>query len=387
MVWVIEMEAYFDNAATTAVFPEVRELMVKILEEDYGNPSSLHMKGVQAEKYIKEATKRVAREIKCQEKEIVFTSGGTEANNLALTGTALAHRRAGKHIITTNIEHASVTATLDFLKSEGFEITQIGVDETGRINLDEFKNSLREDTILVSTMFVNNEIGTIEPIEEISRIIKAYNPNIIYHVDAVQAFGKLRFSPKSLGVDLMSFSGHKIHGPKGSGALYIKDKTLIRPIIYGGGQQRAVRSGTENVPAIAGMGLATELMYRDHDSRIQFIRNIRDSFIEKVTELDNVFSNSGDAPHIASISFVGVRSEVMLHALEDREIYVSSGSACSSNKPHVSNVLKAIGLPQDKLEATLRFSFCEYNTMEQVDYAVGVIAELLPMLRRYTRKK
>lgn len=380
------MEAYFDNAATTAVFPEVKDLMVRLLEADYGNPSSLHMKGVEAENYIKTARQQIAAEIKCQDKEIVFTSGGTESNNLAIIGAALAHRRSGRHIITSNIEHASVSATMDFLQKEGFEVTQIGVDANGFLNLGMLKDALREDTILVSTMYVNNEIGTIEPIEQISKIIKAYNPSILYHVDAIQAFGKLRFSPKKLGVDLMSFSGHKIHGPKGSGALYIRDKVLLRPIIYGGGQQKEMRSGTENVPAIAGMGLATKLMYENHDAKMDKMRILKQAFIDKVTAFDGVYSNSGEAPHIASISFTGVRSEVMLHALEEREIYVSAGSACSSNKPHISNVLQAIGLPKERLESTLRFSFCENNTMEQVDYAIEVIGQLLPMLRRYVRK-
>lgn len=380
------MEAYFDNAATTAVFPEVKDLMVRLLEADYGNPSSLHMKGVEAENYIKTARQQIAAEIKCQDKEIVFTSGGTESNNLAIIGAALAHRRSGRHIITSNIEHASVSATVDFLQKEGFEVTQIGVDANGFFDLGMLKDALREDTILVSTMYVNNEIGTIEPIEQISKIIKAYNPSILYHVDAIQAFGKLRFSPKKLGVDLMSFSGHKIHGPKGSGALYIRDKVLLRPIIYGGGQQKEMRSGTENVPAIAGMGLATKLMYENHDAKMDKMRILKQAFIDKVTAFDGVYSNSGEAPHIASISFTGVRSEVMLHALEEREIYVSAGSACSSNKPHISNVLQAIGLPKERLESTLRFSFCENNTMEQVDYAIEVIGQLLPMLRRYVRK-
>ena len=380
------MEVYFDNAATTAVYPEVKNLMIKLLEEDYGNPSSLHMKGVEAERYIKQATAQIAKELKCQEKELTFTSGGTESNNLAIIGAAMAKRRAGKHIITTNIEHASVSATMEFLSKEGYEISTVGVNQDGTVNLEELKDTLREDTILVSVMYVNNEIGTIQPIEEISKIIKAYNPSILFHVDAVQAFGKIVFSPKRLGVDLLSISGHKIHGPKGSGVLYIKDKTLIRPIIYGGGQQKAMRSGTENVPAIAGMGLAAELMYKDHDNKMAHIKKLKDTFVEKVTALENVYDNSGEAPHIASISFVGIRSEVMLHALEDKGIYVSAGSACSSNKPHVSNVLKAINLDSTKLESTLRFSFCETNTMEEVDYTVKVIEEILPVYRRYIRK-
>lgn len=380
------MECYFDNAATTAVFPEVKDLMIKLFEEDYGNPSSLHQKGIDAENYIKQAKTQIAQAIKCMDKEIVFTSGGTESNNLAIIGAAMAHKRAGKHIITTNIEHASVSAVTDFLSNEGFEITYLGVGEDGVINTEELKNALREDTILVSTMYVNNEIGRIEPIEAISKIIKAYNPKIVYHVDAVQAFGKLVFSPKKLGVDLMSFSGHKIHGPKGSGALYIKDKLLMKPIIYGGGQQKAMRSGTENVPAIAGMGLATSIMYNNHDDKMNHINEIKQYFIDKVTKFDDVYNNSGDAPHIASISFVGVRSEVMLHALEEKGIYVSAGSACSSNNPHISNVLKAINLSPERLESTLRFSFCEDNTIEQIDYAIEAIASLLPMLRRYVRK-
>lgn len=381
------MEAYFDNAATTAVFPEVKDLMIKLMEEDYGNPSSLHMKGVQAEKYLKEAKTRIARQLKCQEKELVFTSGGTESNNLAIIGAAMAKRRMGKHIITSAVEHASVLDTLNFLEKEGFEVTKLGVDEHGRVLLDELKESLREDTILVSVMYVNNEIGTVEPVNEIAEIVKGHNPNILIHVDAVQAFGKLNFAPKNLKVDLLSISGHKIHGPKGSGILYIKDKTLIRPIIYGGGQQKAMRSGTENVPAYAGLGLATEIIYKDHDKKIQYIQSLKDSFIEKVTAFEDVYNNSQDAPHIASVSFVGVRSEVMLHALEERGIYVSAGSACSSNKPHISGVLSSIGMPSERLESTLRFSFSVNNTMEQVEYAVGVIGELLPMLRRYVRKK
>lgn len=380
------MEAYFDNAATTAVFPEVKDIMLKLMDEDYGNPSSLHMKGVEAERYIKTATAQIAKELKCQEKEVVFTSGGTEANNLAIIGGAIAHRRAGKHIITSEIEHASVSATMDFLAKEGYEISVVGVDSQGKLKLDELKATLRPDTILVSVMYVNNEIGAIQPVEEIGKLIKDYNPSILYHIDAVQAFGKLRFTPKKLGADLLSISGHKIHGPKGSGVLYIKEKTLIRPIIYGGGQQKAIRSGTENVPAIAGMGLAAELMYKNHESKMEHIRGLKEAFIEKVTKLENVFDNSGEAPHIASVSFVGIRSEVMLHALEERGVYVSSGSACSSNKPHVSNVLKAIGLDNTKLESTLRFSFSEFNTMEQVEYAVQVIEEILPVFRRYIRK-
>ena len=265
------MECYFDNAATTAVFPEVKELMMTLLDVDYGNPSSQHKKGLTAKDYERTATEQVAKTLKCMPKEIVFTSGGTEANNLALIGAALAHRRAGKHIITTPIEHASVLSTVEFLQKEGFEISFMEVGSDGKVDLDSLSKLLRDDTILVSCMYVNNEIGSIQPIEALVKLVKAHNPQTLVHVDAVQAYGKLKFTPKQLGVDLLSVSGHKIHGPKGSGALYIKDKTLIRPIIYGGGQQNFMRSGTENLPGIAGMGLAAEMINTDHEAKMQHV--------------------------------------------------------------------------------------------------------------------
>ena len=273
------MECYFDNAATTAVFPEVKELMMTLLDVDYGNPSSQHKKGLTAKDYERTATEQVAKTLKCMPKEIVFTSGGTEANNLALIGAALAHRRAGKHIITTPIEHASVLSTVEFLQKEGFEISFMEVGSDGKVDLDSLSKLLRDDTILVSCMYVNNEIGSIQPIEALVKLVKAHNPQTLVHVDAVQAYGKLKFTPKQLGVDLLSVSGHKIHGPKGSGALYIKDKTLIRPIIYGGGQQNFMRSGTENLPGIAGMGLAAEMIYTDHEAKMQHVREVRDYLV------------------------------------------------------------------------------------------------------------
>ena len=282
------MECYFDNAATTAVFPEVKELMMTLLDVDYGNPSSQHKKGLTAKDYERTATEQVAKTLKCMPKEIVFTSGGTEANNLALIGAALAHRRAGKHIITTPIEHASVLSTVEFLQKEGFEISFMEVGSDGKVDLDSLSKLLRDDTILVSCMYVNNEIGSIQPIEALVKLVKAHNPQTLVHVDAVQAYGKLKFTPKQLGVDLLSVSGHKIHGPKGSGALYIKDKTLIRPIIYGGGQQNFMRSGTENLPGIAGMGLAAEMIYTDHEAKMQHVREVRDYLVSEVTKIEGV---------------------------------------------------------------------------------------------------
>lgn len=384
------MEAYLDNSATTRCSDKVAELMMKLLLEDYGNPSSLHMKGVIAEKYINEAKKQIAKTLKAQEKEIVFTSGGTESNNLAIIGSAMANRRAGMHVITSSIEHASVSNPMAYLEEQGFEVTYLPVDSKGVISMEALKNAIREDTILVSLMQVNNEIGAIQPIEEAGKIIKAANPDIIFHVDAIQAYGKMRIAPKKLNIDLLSVSGHKIHGPKGSGFLYIKDKTKIRPVIFGGGQQKGMRSGTENVPAIAGLGLAAEEIYTDFEEKIDRMYALREYFIEQVTQIEGVSVNGqsqrASAPHVVSVSICGVRAEVMLHTLEDRGIYVSAGSACSSNKPSVSHTLKSIGLAPELLDSTIRFSFSVHTTMEELDYALKVMREVIPMLQKYTRK-
>ena len=384
------MEAYLDNSATTRCSDKAAELMMKLLLEDYGNPSSLHMKGVIAEKYINEAKKQIAKTLKAQEKEIVFTSGGTESNNLAIIGSAMANRRAGMHVITSSIEHASVSNPMAYLEEQGFEVTYLPVDSKGVISMEALKNAIREDTILVSLMQVNNEIGAIQPIEEAGKIIKAANPDIIFHVDAIQAYGKMRIAPKKLNIDLLSVSGHKIHGPKGSGFLYIKDKTKIRPVIFGGGQQKGMRSGTENVPAIAGLGLAAEEIYMDFEEKIDRMYALREYFIEQVTQIEGVSVNGqsqrASAPHVVSVSICGVRAEVMLHTLEDRGIYVSAGSACSSNKPSVSHTLKSIGLAPELLDSTIRFSFSVHTTMEELDYALKVMREVIPMLQKYTRK-
>lgn len=384
------MEVYFDNAATTKIIPEVREIMLKTMDEDYGNPSSMHLKGVEAENYVRNARNSIAKQLKCESKEIIFTSGGTESNNLALLGLALANKRAGNHIITTGIEHASVYNPVLYLQELGFEVTFLKVDAHGKVDLDHLRESLRDDTILVSTMAVNNEIGAVEPIEEIAAIIKQYNKEhdrqILYHVDAIQAFGKRVIYPKRVGIDAMSMSGHKIHGPKGSGALFVDGKVKIKPVLYGGGQEKGMRSGTENTAAIAGMGKATEIMYARLEDNNEKMQAVKDALIAGATKIEGVTDNSGESPHIASLSFRGVRSEVLLHALEDKGIYVSAGSACSSNHPAISGVLQAIGLDKDLLESTLRFSFCEYNTVEEAEYTVKVLEEILPLLRKFTRK-
>jgi len=382
------MEVYFDNSATTKVYDEVIDVVVKTMREDYGNPSSLHLKGLDAEHLVTGSAETISKVLKCLPEEIVFTSGGTESNNMAIIGTALAKKRTGKHIVVSSVEHASVSSVMQFLIREGYEVTYIPSDEHGIVSPEAFANAVREDTILVSCMHINNEIGSIMPIREIGRAVKAKNPNLYFHVDAIQSFGKIETIPKNLGADLMSVSGHKIHGPKGSGFLYIKKGTLIRPIIYGGGQQKNMRSGTENVPAIAGLGIAVEKTFNNFEDKINHIKSVRDRLVNGLTAIDEVYTNSdieNGAPHIASISFVGVRAEVMLHTLEDKGIYVSSGSACSSNKSKESAVLSAIGLDKKRLESTLRFSFGEDNTEEEVDYAIKTINELLPMLRHYVR--
>lgn len=384
------MEAYLDNSATTRCLENVRDIVVKTMMEDYGNPSSRHRKGMEAEKYLRDAREKIARTLKVNEKEIFFTSGGTESNNWALVGAALANRRAGMHIITTAVEHAAVIQPMMYLEEQGFRVTYLPVDRYGRISLSALQEAVCEDTILVSVMYVNNELGAVEPVEEIGRFLKEKHPNILFHVDAIQAYGKYRIFPKRLGIDMLSVSGHKIHGPKGVGFLYINERVKIRPLILGGGQQKGMRSGTDNVPGIAGLGEAAREAYQDFEEKRAHLLALKKYFMEEAAKLPDVVLNSlpGEegAPHIVSVSFRGVRSEVLLHALEERGISVSSGSACSSNKKlPVSTVLKEIGMERDLLDATLRFSFSRFNTEEELAYSIGVLKELLPMLRKYAR--
>lgn len=384
------MEAYLDNAATTRCVESVRDIVVKTMMEDYGNPSSKHLKGVEAERYLRQARETIARTMKVGEKEIYFTSGGTESNNWAIIGAAMANRRRGQHVITTAVEHAAVLQPMEFLKEQGFRVTYIPVDKRGVVDLETIEQAICEDTILISTMFVNNEIGAVEPIGEIAEIIRRKKPEILYHVDGIQAYGKYRILPKKMGIDLLSVSGHKIHGPKGVGFLYADSRVKLRPLILGGGQQAGMRSGTDNVPGIAGLGVAAGEAYRDFEEKQSLLFARKAKFIELVRELPQVALNSqpGEegAPHIVSVSFPGVRSEVLLHALEERGVYVSSGSACSSNKKlPVSTVLKEIGLERELLDSTLRFSFSAFTTEEELEYCVDCIRELLPMLRRYSR--
>ena len=384
------MEAYFDNSATTKVLVCVKDAVVDAMCVNYGNAAAKHRKGVEAENLIREAKKAIADTLKVQEKEILFTSGGTESNNTALIGTALANRRAGKHLITTGVEHPSIYNTMSFLEEMGFEVTYLPVDHLGHISLEDLEKAIREDTILVSVMYVNNEVGAVEPIEAISQCIKKKNPKTLFHVDAIQAYGKYKIRPKKQGIDLLSVSGHKIHAPKGVGFLYIRDGVKIRPILFGGGQQKGMRSGTENVPGCVGLGVAAREAYKDFDARIEKLYTLREHLIAGLKPLGGVTINGSEdrtnAPQIVSASFEGVRSEVLLHALEDKGVYVSSGSACSSNHPGISGTLKGIGVKKELLDSTIRFSLGDLNTEEEVDYAIGVLGELLPVLRRYQMK-
>lgn len=382
-------EIYFDNAATTRVRPEVISLMDEVMGENYGNPSSRHILGVKAENYVRTAAQQVAQSLKVKPQEIYFTSGGTEGNNLALIGTALARKGYGRHIISTGIEHAAVYKPLEFLESLGYEISILGTDSHGHVDPDELKSLIRKDTILVSIMWVNNEIGAIEDIPAIGKLIKETNPRTYFHTDAIQAYGKLTLRPKDAMVDMLTVSSHKIHGPKGAGFIYINEKAHVDPIILGGGQQKDMRSGTENVPGIAGTGLAAELYRKEHAEIEKNMIGLKDRLIDRLAAMEGVTVNSekgtASAPHVVSASFEGVRAEVLLHALEEKGIYVSSGSACSSNHPAISGTLRAIGVRQELLDSTLRFSFGIYNSAEEADICADAIEELLPVLRRFRR--
>ena len=383
------MQVYLDNAASTRVSKSVIELMNKAMAEDYANPSAKHLKGMEAEKYLKEAAAKIAKTMKVSEKELVFTSGGTESNNMALIGAAMARQRYGKHIISTAIEHSAVHQVLVHLADLGFEYSILKVDEKGQISLEELKSLLRADTILVSVMYVNNEIGAVQDIKAIADIVHGYNKDIYMHTDAIQAYGKFKIFPKKEGIDLLSVSAHKLHGPKGSGFLYIDERVNIKPIIYGGGQQRGLRSGTLNIPGIAGLGEAAKEAYEDFDTEVEYICGLRDYLIDEITKFNDegIKLNSGKgskfAPHVLSISISGVRAEVLLHAMEERGIYIASGSACSSNHPGLSGTLKGIGLKEEFLSSTVRVSFSKYNNKEELDFFLANLKELIPQLRRY----
>lgn len=383
------MEVYLDNSATTACFEDAAQLMHRILCEDYGNPSSLHHKGVEAEAYLRYANEIFAKILKVSEKEIFFTSCGTESDNIALVGAAMANHRTGRHLITTRIEHPAVLQPMAYLEKQGFEVTYLSVDRQGRISLEELEQAVRADTILVSIMHTNNEIGSIQPIAEAGALIKRRNPNTLFHVDAVQGFGKARIYPGKMHIDMLSASGHKIHGPKGIGLLYMREGAKVSPIMYGGGQQRGLRSGTENLPGIAGFAKAAELVYQDLEQDVDRMYSLREMLINGVKNIEDIVINGcpgrEGAPHVVSVSFRGVRSEVLLHALEERGIYVSAGSACAAHKPQPSATLRAIGVEKELLGSTIRFSLSGFTTEEEIAYTCQNLEEIVPKLRRYTR--
>ncbi len=385
------MEIYLDNSATTRVTDSVKDVVVRTMTEDYGNPSSSHEKGFEAERYVRDAKEKIAQFLKVDGGNIYFTSGGTESNNWAIFGTASANNRSGKHLITTSVEHASVLMPMKHMEDLGYRVTYLPVDKKGCIRLEDLEDAICEDTIFVSIMAVNNEVGTIEPIKEAARLIHEKNPDTVFHVDAVQAYGKIPIYPKRLGVDLLSASAHKLHGPKGAGFLYVGDNVKIHPLLLGGGQQHGMRSGTDNVPGIAGLCQASvdafATLKEDHAHMLE----LKKRMIQGLQAMPDVVINSPEgeagAAHIVSAAFPGVRSEVLLHALEERDIYVSAGSACTSNKKKpVSEVLKAMNLDQKLQESTLRFSFSRFTSMEEIDQCLQALNDLLPSLRRYVRR-
>ncbi len=402
----MEKEIYFDNSATTRVDDDVIDVISQVMRQDFGNPSSKHMKGMESEHILRESREKIAKILKVSEKEIIFTSGGTESNNLALMGAAMAYQRRGRHIITTCFEHSSVLEPLKYLENytfaDGgrFEITYLPVDNDGHISLEELRKSIRPDTIMVSTMFVNNEVGAVQDVEGIGKLIKEVNSGCIYHVDAIQAFGKYNIYPKKMNIDLLSVSSHKFHGPKGAGFLYKNEKVRVTPLILGGGQQKGIRSGTDNVPGAAGMTKAAENAYKNLAENVSHMTQLKDRLTDGLCEFAEQIKNetgsagkyyikinskkgNQSAPHIVSATFFPVKSEVMLHALEEKGIYVSSGSACSSNRPGLSGTLQAIGLNVKEADCTLRFSFCRYNTIEEIDYAMEQIKDTYNMLKKF----
>ena len=387
----MKKEIYFDNAATTKISEEALDALTRASLEDYGNPSSLHRMGSAAEQLMRNAAETIAETLHCSPKELVFTSGGTEGNNLALTGAALANKRNGNRILTSAVEHPSVANCLQHLVTLGFDVAKLPVKTDGQLDLEVLKTQVTEDTVLFSLMLVNNEIGTIQPVKEAIGIVREISPGCLIHVDAVQAYGKLPIDLRSLKADLLTVSGHKIHGPKGSGFCYVREKTKLVPILLGGGQQGGLRSGTENVPAIAGLAAAAKTACRDLPERAAHLRGLRDLFLAEAKKLEGVTINGGTseetaAPHIVSLTADGIRSEVLLHSLEDEGIYVSAGSACSSHKRTPSATLSAIGLKRELSESTIRFSFSVLNTEEEVRFCMEVLKDLLPKLRRYQRR-
>jgi cysteine desulfurase len=380
---------YLDNSATTRISPEVTALMRQVMEVSFANPSSLHRLGLEAERVLHTARRILAGACGAREQEIIFTSGGTESNNLALKGAALRRVGRGRHLITTKIEHASVLQACRALEKQGCTVTFLEVNSCGLVDPEQVKEALRPDTVLVSVMHVNNEVGAVQPVAEIGRLLKAKNSGIIFHVDAVQSLGKLPVHPAGWHADLVSFSAHKIHGPKGTGALYCREGLELEPLFHGGGQEKGVRPGTENVPGIAGFGAAVRLAELNREKTLAAVAGLRQRLVQGIlTQIPGTAINGPEAaaPHIISVFFPGLKGEVLLHALEERGIYVSTGSACHSRRPQPSHVLLAMGLPKKDIASTLRFSLSAENTMEEMDYTLEQLAETVAFLRELERR-
>ena len=367
---------YFDNSATTRPYNEVIEKMNYISLNDYGNASSLHSMGITAQKHLNDSRLKIANALNVDKSEIYFSSGGTESNNIAVWGCLKANTKARKHVITSKVEHPSILEIFKQLEIEGYIVDYINVDKNGVILLNELESLINKDTALVCIIHVNNEVGTIQPLKEISRIIKVKNKNTLFHVDAVQSFGKIKINPKQCGIDLLSMSAHKIHGPKGVGALY-KDKNIkISPVIYGGGQESKIRSGTENVPGICGFGLACEIIHEGIDKNREIISELKAYFIELLKSLEiehKILLPEKSIQNILSVSFPDTKSEVVLRCLQEKNIFASAGSACSSRKSLKSHVLRAVSLDKKIIDGTIRFSFSEFNTLEEINYTAKVL--------------
>lgn len=379
-------EIYLDNSATTPLYPEVLALMNRVQEHYFGNPSAMHEKGIAAEKVITAARRQVANLIGVSDREVIFTSGGTEANNLAICGAARRNRKRGNHLITSAIEHPSVLNCFRHLEREGFKVTYLPVDRSGMIKIETLELEITPETTLVSLIHVNNEIGTVLPLVKIGPVIKAKNRHTLFHTDAVQSFTKLPLDPLSWKADLLSCSSHKIHGPKGAGCLWIKKGTQLDPLLHGGGQEMGLRSGTENTSAIAGFGLAAELSVKVKGDQAAYLMALKNAFMKEIEQQGTAFSINGPdpesaAPQIINLAFPGLKAEMLLHSLEEKEIYVSAGSACHSRHPEPSHVLKAIGLQNNLLAGSLRFSFSVLNSLEEVTAAARETAATVKRLK------
>jgi cysteine desulfurase len=374
------MEIYLDNSATTKPYKDVVQAMTNCMVDYYGNPSSIHSLGEKAKKYLKECRKVIADTLKAEEEEIIFTSGGSESNNFLLKGFL----KAGYHLITSCIEHSSILSSCCELEKNGVEVTYLKVDSTGKVSIRELKENIKANTKLVSIMHVNNEIGVIQDIEAIGTLIKEVNPNILFHVDAVQSYGKLSIDVNKFKIDLLSISAHKLHGPRGIGAAYIRKGYNPKVLINGGGQEFNLRSGTENLPAVAGFVEAAKIMNCNLGKNYAWVTKLRDYLVSKLGSIAGVKINScieNSLPYVLNISATGIRSGKILFYLDERQIYVSKSSACSARKLKDSHVLKALGLKQEDIMGSLRISFSEENTLEQIDLLVQYIKECLQELR------